>query len=61
MTLLRPSPQPPDQHHAKTMLFCPTCDHQNPTDGDWVADDRVERRRLLCPRCGDAVVDDPEF
>ena len=48
-----------EQRRAKTRLFCPTCDHESPIDGDWIGDDRTARRRLLCPRCGDCVVDQP--
>ncbi|MBX0288426.1 hypothetical protein EGH22_19015 [Halomicroarcula sp. F28] len=45
---------------AKTRLFCSTCDHESPLGGDWIGDDRVDRRRLLCPRCGNCVVDQPQ-
>jgi len=38
---------------VKTRLFCPTCDHESPFDGDWLGDGP----RLHCPRCGDCVVD----
>lgn len=48
-----------EQRLAKTRLFCPTCDYESPIDGDWVGDDRTNRHRLLCPRCGDCVVDQP--
>ena len=50
-----------DQRPAKTRLFCPTCDHESPLDGDWLGDDRTARRRLRCPRCGDCVVDQPQL
>jgi len=46
-----------EQRPAKTRLFCPTCDYESPIDGDWIGDDRTPRCRLLCPRCGDCVVD----
>lgn len=46
-----------DQRAAKTRLFCQTCDHESSIDGDWIDDGRTTRQRLLCPRCGDCVVD----
>jgi len=49
-----------EQHPAKTRLFCPTCGHESPLDGDWIGDDRTARRRLLCTRCGDCVADRPQ-
>lgn len=45
-----------EQRPVKTRLFCPTCDHESPLDGDWLGDGRT---RLLCPRCGGCVVDQP--
>ena len=46
---------------AKTILFCPSCDHESSVDGDWIEDDSTARHRLLCPRCGDIVIDQPQF
>ncbi|WP_284010639.1 hypothetical protein [Haloarcula pelagica] len=43
----------------KTGLFCPACPHESPLDGDWIADDSAAGERLLCPRCGTVVVDQP--
>ena len=57
MTLTHPPTR--EQAPAKTTLFCPTCGHESPLDGDWIGDDRSARHRLLCPRCGDCVVDRP--
>ncbi|MDS0261290.1 hydrogenase maturation nickel metallochaperone HypA [Haloarcula sp. S1CR25-12] len=57
MTLKHPPTS--EQRPAKARLFCPTCDHESPLDGDWIGDDTTPRRRLLCPRCGDCVVDQP--
>jgi len=42
--------------HAKTELFCQTCAHASPIDGDWIAADSTVRHRLVCPRCGETVV-----
>jgi hypothetical protein len=61
MSICKSSPHEPEHRLTKTGLFCPTCDHESPLDGDWIADDSVRRERLLCPRCGDVVVDQPEF
>lgn len=54
MTLTHPPTR--EQTPAKTTLFCPTCGHESPLDGDWDGDDH----RLLCPSCGDCVVDRPD-
>jgi ribosomal protein S27AE len=51
----------PDQQFAKTTLFCPACEHASPIDGDWIMDDSVQRDRLLCPRCGTDIVDQPQL
>jgi len=52
--------QPPtrERRPAKTRLFCPSCSHESPMDGDWLGDESP-RYRLLCPHCGDCVVDRP--
>jgi ribosomal protein S27AE len=44
-----------EQQFSKSTLFCPTCEHASPIEGDWIMDDAVHRERLLCPRCGDVV------
>lgn len=44
---------------AKSELFCQRCDHASPIDGDWIRDDSAAGHRLLCPRCGHAVVAQP--
>ncbi|EMA25639.1 hypothetical protein [Haloarcula argentinensis] len=50
-----------DQQFSKTALFCPTCEHASPIGSDWIMDDSVQRDRLLCPRCGTVVVDQPQL
>jgi ribosomal protein S27AE len=47
--------------HAKSELFCQRCDHASPVDGDWIRDDAAAGLRLLCPRCGNAVVTQPDL
>jgi len=61
MTLSMSYTSDPDQQFAKTVLFCPTCEHASPIDGDWIRDDSVQRDRLLCPRCGTDIVDQPQL
>jgi DNA-directed RNA polymerase subunit RPC12/RpoP len=59
MTLEDPSNADTESSYAKTTLFCGTCEHASPVGGDWIADDASEGQRLLCPRCGSVVVDNP--
>ena len=42
----------------KAVLFCPTCDHENPVDGDWEVheDHEAGTCQLACPVCGTPVV-----
>ncbi len=60
MNICKNSTQDPEQQYIKTTLFCPTCEHASPIEGDWIMDDAVHHERLLCPRCGDVVVDQPD-
>lgn len=59
MTLHRPTQPDAESSFAKTTLFCGSCDHASPVDGDWIADDARRGQRLICPRCGTVVVDNP--
>ncbi|MFC6977089.1 hypothetical protein ACFQL1_23975 [Halomicroarcula sp. GCM10025709] len=59
MSLAMSTTHDTEQQFSKTTLFCPTCEHASPIEGDWIMDDAVHRERLLCPRCGDVVVDQP--
>ncbi len=49
----------------KSDLFCPTCGHRAPTEGDWVVTERSvegDRRRAYgCPTCGRTLVVQPVF
>jgi predicted RNA-binding Zn-ribbon protein involved in translation (DUF1610 family) len=49
----------------KSVLFCPTCGHRAPTEGDWVVTERSvdgDRRRTYgCPACGRTLVVQPVF
>jgi transcription elongation factor Elf1 len=42
---------------SKLSLFCPTCDHASPLDGDWTIDKTDTRYRVQCPVCDSFVVD----
>lgn len=44
---------PPDR---KTTLYCPSCEHAAPIDGEWRTVEAEGDRLLVCPRC-EAVVD----
>ncbi|ARS89129.1 hypothetical protein [Natrarchaeobaculum aegyptiacum] len=44
-----------DDRRRKTVLFCPTCDHEGPIAHDWL-ECRVDGvRYLVCPDCGSTV------
>lgn len=49
----------------KGVLFCPTCGHEAPLDGDWTVTERNagdERRTALeCPACRHVLVTQPQF
>ena len=36
----------------KSILFCPTCGHESPSDGDWRVRSDAYGERLDCPDCG---------
>jgi DNA-directed RNA polymerase subunit RPC12/RpoP len=51
--MTRPAPVtdvdgPPDR---KSVLFCPSCDHASPVDGDWVVRERTTGLEYRCPDC----------
>jgi hypothetical protein len=35
----------------KATLFCGSCDHESPVDGDWLFRDRSSGTVLVCPDC----------
>ncbi|WP_435344395.1 hypothetical protein [Haloarchaeobius sp. HRN-SO-5] len=49
--------RPPDADHGrrKATLFCSVCDHESPTDGDWVLADATAGTAYECPECGHTV------
>jgi predicted RNA-binding Zn-ribbon protein involved in translation (DUF1610 family) len=50
----RPADSPPDR---KSTLFCPSCDHASPVDGDWVAHERASGLEYRCPDCGTPITE----
>ncbi|WP_256687673.1 phage terminase large subunit family protein [Halococcus qingdaonensis] len=46
----------------KGTLFCPTCGHASPIDGDWrvePAEDDPDRVVYRCPDCGATIANRP--
>jgi transcription elongation factor Elf1 len=39
------------RERRKSILVCPTCDHESPVDGDWIVTVREDRCDLSCPEC----------
>jgi predicted RNA-binding Zn-ribbon protein involved in translation (DUF1610 family) len=39
----------------KNVLFCPSCGHESPTDGDWQRQTRGNETVYRCPPCGDEL------
>lgn len=60
------APEPPSNGppHRKSILFCASCGHESPVDGDWsvaVHEPGTTRCVLECPTCGHVVVDRPRL
>lgn len=47
------------QSRQKGVLFCPSCWHESPVDGDWQVRTTRSGRRLDCPVCGEPVAERP--
>jgi len=43
----------------KSVLFCPSCGHESPLDGDWAVDADGDSDTYRCPECR-AVISDRE-
>ncbi|WP_340098363.1 hypothetical protein [Salinibaculum salinum] len=43
----------------KSVLFCPTCEHESPVDGDWQVRARGETLVYGCPTCGESITERP--
>lgn len=39
----------------KALLFCPSCWHESPPDGDWQRERREDGVALVCPNCESTV------
>lgn len=46
--------EPPDR---KGVLFCPSCGHESPVDGDWVVRERVTSLVYRCPECENQITE----
>ena len=42
---------PPPDSRLKTMLFCPSCGHESPVDGNWEIEQTDEGQTYSCPWC----------
>ncbi|MFD1644365.1 hypothetical protein [Haloarchaeobius litoreus] len=45
----------------KATLFCGACDHESPSDGDWLFHDRSSGTALVCPDCGQTLTVRPDY
>lgn len=39
----------------KALLFCPSCWHESPPDGDWQRERHEDGVALVCPNCESTV------
>lgn len=44
--------QPPPH---KAMLYCPTCNHENRINGDWILHVYTDHLDYECPECGTTI------
>ena len=43
----------------KSVLFCPSCGHESPVDGDWQVQARGETLAYTCPTCTEDITERP--
>lgn len=43
----------------KATLFCWSCGHESPIEGDWIANSTTDQYRLECPNCGCVITERP--
>lgn len=46
---------------TKAVLYCPTCGHDSPPDGDWNRLDEPTRVVYSCPACESTLTVRPKF
>lgn len=51
---------PPPESRQKAMLFCPSCGHESPVNGDWELEQTADGRAYLCPWCHTVISSRPE-
>lgn len=60
MTATAADPSDTDRSpRRKATLFCPSCDHASPADGDWRLRARGDRTAYVCPTCETTVTERP--
>ena len=59
MTTAAARPRNDAPPRRKATLFCPSCDHESPVDGDWRLRSRGERTEYLCPDCDATITERP--
>jgi predicted RNA-binding Zn-ribbon protein involved in translation (DUF1610 family) len=47
--------------HEKSTLFCPTCGHDSPVDGDWRVHAETDGVVYDCPVCDDTITERPTW
>jgi predicted RNA-binding Zn-ribbon protein involved in translation (DUF1610 family) len=43
----------------KATLFCPSCGHESPVEGDWRLENCADRTTYVCPACDTAITERP--
>jgi len=51
--------EPPPDSRQKAMLFCPSCGHENPVNGDWDIEQTDDGRDYRCPWCHTVISNRP--
>lgn len=51
------APRPERDPRRKAMLFCPTCGHESPVDGDWRLRERAHTTEYRCPDCNERLTE----
>jgi transcription elongation factor Elf1 len=51
---------PPPENRQKAMLFCPSCGHESPVNGDWDVQRTDEDRVYSCPWCHTVISNRPD-